>query len=212
MKKLVSILFYLLIGFIFPLISSLHLLFNYKVLLILAACIVLLMTQPEIDPADERSNRTKDKLSFWLILFGALFTIVLPLFEWSNKIDNMSEIAFVSYGGVIIILSGLILRYMSIRILGKFFTSTVMIQESHELIQKGPYKHLRHPSYTGALLCFIGFSILLEAWISLPFVLLIMGLIYRYRITAEEHTLRNYFGEQYERYQRFTWRLIPGIW
>src|SRR3954447_27028842 len=49
---------------------------------------------------------------------------------------------------------GLSLRWYAILYLGRFFTVNVAIHSGHEIIDTGPYKRIRHPSYAGALLAF----------------------------------------------------------
>src|SRR5262252_1383604 len=62
---------------------------------------------------------------------------------------------------------GGILRWYSILYLGRFFTVTVAIHSRHEIIDTGPYRHIRHPSYAGALLAILGLALCLANWASL---------------------------------------------
>ncbi|KAF9575173.1 hypothetical protein EC968_004109 [Mortierella alpina] len=52
----------------------------------------------------------------------------------------------------VLALVGYVLRRWSFITLDRFFTYELTIRSGHRLIQTGPYKYLRHPSYTGALL------------------------------------------------------------
>ena len=54
--------------------------------------------------------------------------------------------------GVCVFAIGLVLRLCSIIYLGRFFTFNVAIATDHRLIDSGPYRFVRHPSYTGALM------------------------------------------------------------
>ena len=54
---------------------------------------------------------------------------------------------------------GALLRWYSIFHLGRFFTVDVRVGDDHKVIDTGPYRQIRHPSYTGVLLEFIGFAI-----------------------------------------------------
>ncbi|HEY8132138.1 MAG TPA: isoprenylcysteine carboxylmethyltransferase family protein, partial [Thermoanaerobaculia bacterium] len=54
--------------------------------------------------------------------------------------------------GIALILGGMAIRATAIATLRRFFTTQVTIQESHELIDRGLYSVIRHPSYTGALI------------------------------------------------------------
>src|SRR5260370_15014341 len=57
--------------------------------------------------------------------------------------------------GFLLFLGGLILRWYSIGYLGRYFTVDVSISAEHKLIDSGPYRYIRHPTYTGALLAFL---------------------------------------------------------
>ena len=94
-------------------------------------------------------------------------------------------------------LTGVTLRWWAIRTLGAHFTRNLQIGTDHEVVARGPYRHLRHPSYTGAILMFAGVGI---------------GLGYAQRIPREEALLREQLGQPYVDYSARTRRLIPGVW
>lgn len=107
--------------------------------------------------------------------------------------------------------AALVLRWWSILVLGKFFTVDVAIASDHRLIVRGPYKYMRHPSYTGMMLAFAAFAVTLQNWVSLVGVLLPIALALAYRIRIEETALTKAFGDEYRTYSLSTKRLIPGI-
>ena len=59
--------------------------------------------------------------------------------------------SWVFYPGIVLMILGIILRQWSMAVLGRFFSGTVGTQEGQFVVEKGPYKYIRHPSYTGAL-------------------------------------------------------------
>lgn len=168
----------------------------------------------------EKSNRASspndedplDLNSHNLMLFGILASIIFPIYEWSYKHEIYLSCSIVTYLGIMILVFGIITRLWSIQVLDKYFMSNMAIPSNHKLVQKGLYKHIRHPAYTGSLLCLIGFSVTLEAWISLPVVVVIFLFVCNDKMNSQEKLLIKHFGKQYELYQRFSWRLIPGIW
>lgn len=114
--------------------------------------------------------------------------------------------------GLALMTAGLALRWWSIRVLANFFTVDVTIRPGHELIRRGPYRLLRHPSYTGALMTFYGFALALgNAW-SLLVVVVPVTAAFLWRIRIEERVLASAFPEQYAAYTRETKRLIPYLW
>src|SRR4029450_9566001 len=76
--------------------------------------------------------------------------------------------------GVVLFVAGLILRWWAIITLGRFFTVDVTIEKGHELVERGPFRIVRHPSYAGVLLAFFGFALSLRNWASLLVILLPM--------------------------------------
>ena len=107
---------------------------------------------------------------------------------------------------------GLSLRIWAIIALGKFFTVQVAVHADHRVVRTGPYRWLRHPSYTGALIAFAGLGMLAgNAW-SLAIIMIGIGAAFSYRIAVEERALRARLGAEYAEYARVTKRLIPFVY
>jgi protein-S-isoprenylcysteine O-methyltransferase Ste14 len=113
--------------------------------------------------------------------------------------------------GIFLMLLGIALRWYSVAVLGKYFTFDVSIQSGQVLVEVGPYRYIRHPSYTGALLTLLGFGLALGNWAGLAAALSCMGFAYAYRIPVEEAALSSALGEVYKQYMRRTWRLVPFL-
>ena len=62
---------------------------------------------------------------------------------------------------------GVAFRLWAVLSLGRFFRVAVTTQDDHRLIERGPYRRLRHPSYTGALVTLFGFGLTIGNWLSL---------------------------------------------
>lgn len=114
-------------------------------------------------------------------------------------------------GGLVVFAVGIFLRWYSIIHLGRFFTVNVAIATDHQLVETGPYRLIRHPAYTGALLAFVGFGLVLRNWVSLLVVSLPISLAFLYRIKVEERALVEALGDRYQAYAKRTKRLIPFI-
>src|SRR5438270_4597161 len=114
--------------------------------------------------------------------------------------------------GVVLFVAGLSLRWWAIITLGRFFTVDVTIEKDHELVERGPFRLVRHPSYTGVLLAFLGFALSLGNWAALLVILLPIGAAFIHRMNVEENALSDALGPQYTDYMRRTKRLIPFIY
>lgn len=107
---------------------------------------------------------------------------------------------------------GLALRWIAILTLGRYFTANVAVQPGQSVISAGPYRHLRHPSYTGLLLAFLGLGVFFGNWLSLAALMVPITLAIVYRLRLEESVLVGALGQPYSAYCARTKRLIPFVW
>ena len=114
--------------------------------------------------------------------------------------------------GLAMIVAGLVIRWIAIVTLWRYFTVAVTIADDHRLITQGLYGIVRHPSYTGSILSFIGLALTFSNWYSLAIVVIPITTAFMYRIKVEESALLEFFGEQYREYALKTKRLIPMIY
>jgi protein-S-isoprenylcysteine O-methyltransferase Ste14 len=143
----------------------------------------------------------------WLtgILLAFLFSSVLP-----GARLRLNEVV-VFCGGIVLMLAGVAFRWYSARVLGKYFTFDVATHNEQALVKEGPYRYIRHPSYSGALISLAGFGLALGNWASLAAAVSCLGLAYCYRIPVEEAALIVALGETYVQYKKRTWRLLPFV-
>jgi protein-S-isoprenylcysteine O-methyltransferase len=114
--------------------------------------------------------------------------------------------------GVAIVLAGVALRAWAIVTLGRYFRRGVTIEPGQTLVRLGPYRLLRHPSYTGLLLSCFGFGLAFGSWVSAAVALLIAFAGMLPRIHVEERALAQAFGAEYADYANARARLVPRIW
>jgi len=114
--------------------------------------------------------------------------------------------------GFILFLGGLALRWYSIGYLGRYFTVDVSISAEHVLIDSGPFRYVRHPTYAGALLAFVGLGFCFGNWLSILFLSIPIMAAFLWRIRIKERALIDAFGENYRSYMKRTKRLIPFLY
>ncbi|MGA2624155.1 MAG: isoprenylcysteine carboxylmethyltransferase family protein [Bacteroidota bacterium] len=119
---------------------------------------------------------------------------------------------FISVSGLSLIVIGLIVRWIAILTLRKYFTVDVSIVSDHRIVTHGLYRWVRHPSYAGSLLSFLGLGICFSCWVSTLVVFLPILVAFIYRIRVEEKVLAAYLGDEYGQYSASTKRLIPGVY
>jgi protein-S-isoprenylcysteine O-methyltransferase len=114
--------------------------------------------------------------------------------------------------GIALFVLGLVLRWYAIVYLGRFFTVDVAIASDHRIIDTGPYRLMRHPSYTGLLLAFLGLGICFRNWLGLLFAIVPTTTLLLWRIRIEEAALTRALGDAYLNYSARTRRLIPFVY
>ena len=114
--------------------------------------------------------------------------------------------------GLVLLLAGIILRGWAFKTLGRYFTFTVMVSADQPVISAGPYRLLRHPSYTGLLLGCAGIGLASANWVALAGLTLLPLALLLWRIQVEENALLATLGEPYRRYAAQHKRLVPLVW
>jgi protein-S-isoprenylcysteine O-methyltransferase Ste14 len=128
--------------------------------------------------------------------------------RWAMAGDGWAAVA----AGLTVAVLGIGFRVWAILTLGPLFKFVVVIQHEHHVVDNGPYRFLRHPSYTGALGALLGIGIALDNWLAAAAIVLIPLAAVLIRIKVEETRLTAALGPEYGQYAARTQRLIPGVW
>jgi protein-S-isoprenylcysteine O-methyltransferase len=149
----------------------------------------------------------------------ALIFILIAICSWlagffmakepSWTLPHKSQFYFL---GLALFVAGFVVRWWAIIYLGKFFTTKVMISPDQRVIKSGPYRYIRHPSYTGSLLITLGIGCCLGNIGSLLILAACAFFSLWRRILVEEAALIDAFGDQYRVYMTKTKRLIPLLY
>jgi protein-S-isoprenylcysteine O-methyltransferase Ste14 len=95
--------------------------------------------------------------------------------------------------------------------LGGNWSGAVTVKEGHELIDRGPYRRIRHPIYTGLLLSVLGTGLAAgRVYGLLAFVIALVAMVRKLRI--EELYMAQEFGDRYAAYGQRSWALLPWIY
>ena len=154
-------------------------------------------------------------LLLWVVIFSSIFCGI-----WIGEAQgpNLPSGAIVfgapwmKFASLLVLIFGLILRWTAVLSLGKSFSANVAIHSTQTVLKTGLYRWMRHPSYTGLLLCILAVGLHTRNWISLLAIFVPPAVALLYRIHVEEIALREHFGQEYIDYSRQTSRLIPGIY
>lgn len=114
--------------------------------------------------------------------------------------------------GLILMAVGIFIRQWAVFTLGRFFTADVRVHPDQTVVERGPYRWVRHPSYSGLLIFFVGLGLALSNWLSLLVLAVLPAVGLLIRIRSEERALFAALGEDYRRFAATHRRLFPGIW
>jgi protein-S-isoprenylcysteine O-methyltransferase Ste14 len=146
----------------------------------------------------------------WIVIMASVSAGVFVAQNWrAGALSHGREFAYL---GVALFATGLVFRWWAIITLGRFFTVDVTIEKDHELVERGPFRLVRHPSYTGVLLAFIGFALTLRNWAAIQIVLVPIFAAFVRRMNVEEEALRGALGDRYAEYMKRTKRLVPLVY
>ena len=149
-------------------------------------------------------------LILWIVISAAITGC-----EWLSAV-----VAAPLFGGapwlrlasLLVLLTGLVIRWTAILTLGKAFSANVAIQKEQKLKRSGLYRFVRHPSYSGLLLILLAVGLDSRNWAGLLVLIVPATAALLYRIHIEEAALSEAFGKQYTDYGKATWRLVPGLY
>jgi protein-S-isoprenylcysteine O-methyltransferase Ste14 len=156
---------------------------------------------------------SKDRHSLkliWLVNLTAITLGIMAAYRLPAGRIHLGQIGLEI--GYCLFVPGLVLRWWSIIYLGRFFTTNVAIATDHRLIDSGPYRFIRHPSYAGGLMTLLGFTLCIPNWASWLLILVPCCAVQLWRIHVEEQALLGGLGEPYRSYMQRTKRLILWIY
>ncbi|MBL8858794.1 MAG: isoprenylcysteine carboxylmethyltransferase family protein [Planctomycetes bacterium] len=176
---------------------------------------ILLVELPHLfgrrsDKAQDRRADRASLRSLWLAIgcgiAGAYYlraSAVGPLFDLST---------LVLAAALVLVFLGCALRLWAVKTLGRLFTVDVAIRAGHSLVTSGPFRFVRHPSYTGLLAMFVGWSVTFANVASAVALLAPLTIALFYRLHVEESALSGAFGADYAEYCARTKRLVPFVY
>ncbi len=153
--------------------------------------------------------RYEDRSSRLLISLSMLLSLTIAFLFAASGIASLPSWAF--YLGIGLMIAGILLRQWSIAVLGRYFSRTVGVQEGQAVVDRGPYRLVRHPAYTGSLLTMVGLGFVLQSWGAVLVLIVFFGVAFGYRIHVEEGVLTSKLGDEYVAYAKKTKRLIPYV-
>jgi protein-S-isoprenylcysteine O-methyltransferase Ste14 len=156
-------------------------------------------------------GQTPDRSMIFIMLLGWIgFPVAFAVAAWSNFVLVRHQKMWF-WLGIGLLLLGSALRRHCFKMLGSYFTANVKVADDQTVIREGAYRWVRHPSYTGGMLMYLGTGLALTNWLSVLVIVILGGLGYAYRVRVEEQALTSALGQTYREYMQRTKRFVPFI-
>ena len=159
---------------------------------------------------DERT--LEDRLALGAATVGLSIVPLLWVATGFPSVANYAFMPWMGWIGVMVEAAFLALFYASHRQLGKNWSVTLEIRDSHKLVTDGLYRFVRHPMYSSFWLWAIAQFLLLPNWVAGLAGLAGVAILYFIRVGKEEDMMRQAFGQAYDTYAGRTGRVIPRPW
>jgi protein-S-isoprenylcysteine O-methyltransferase Ste14 len=159
------------------------------------------------ESSGQRSIQRVVHLIFVIISYAITFFQFKNIFLWDRIIPNYE---YVEYIGIAILVFSLLFAIWARIVLGRNWSGAIQKVEGQRLVCSGPYKYIRNPIYTGIVCGFFGTFITLGSLASIMGFCIIL-ITYIIKINREQRFLILEFGEEYEKYIKKSWALIPYI-
>jgi protein-S-isoprenylcysteine O-methyltransferase Ste14 len=150
-----------------------------------------------------------DRGTFHQIMLTVYGTQAAALVELVLRRPSALPFDALGGGALLVMGAGLALRTWAVATLGGWFTLQVGVQPAQRLVRTGPYRLIRHPSYTGAFVALTASAVLLRAWVTVVLGAIALYAAFRRRIRHEERLLATVLPG-YRRYMARTGGLVPA--
>lgn len=179
--------------------------------LLLAAWVLLEFVLRRGDEARNWQGGEEDRSSTRLVVVTYVIAFLAPFLLDTSGVGVTIANSVLAWIGIAVGVVGLAIRIWAMRVLGQDYTRSLRTRDAQVLVERGPYRLVRHPGYIGSILVWAG-SRLAVNWLVASATALALLLVYAYRISAEERMLVDHFGDAYRAYKTRTWRLVPYVW
>lgn len=177
---------------------------------LLASEMTLALSRRAGESGTDRGSADQGSLRLlWIVITSAL--TAGHIIGFSGIGPYVGPYAVWRWSGIGVFVAGLLLRRWAIRHLGRFFTVDVAIASDQRVVSDGPYRYVRHPTYSGLMLEFAGIGLTLYSVTALVVIVVPTFLALLHRVRVEEAALVEGLGSSYRTYMSRTRRFVPGV-
>ena len=161
-------------------------------------------------PTVYRETRAQ-RLRYWVWLVSAYLLLLYgPRLPYPLNLRIVPHVTPTALTAAALCLIGLAFAVWARVTLGRNWSGVVTLKEGHELIERGPYRFVRHPIYTGILTMFFATALALGHLAGFAATLLMFASFW-IKHRDEEKLMLQQFPGQYAAYRRRTRRIIPFV-
>jgi protein-S-isoprenylcysteine O-methyltransferase Ste14 len=155
-----------------------------------------------------------DRGTVWVnrVVGGGGIAAAFALLPVTRERADLALPAALAWGGIGVAACGMAIRAWAMGTLGRYFTATLQLQRDQPIIDRGPYRWIRHPSYLGGDLALVGVGLTCGTLPSALLMAVPFIAAHVWRIPIEERMLAQTRGDQWPPYRARTWRMLPYVW
>ena len=157
-----------------------------------------------------REKRTQ-RLRYSILLIAGYFLLINGRrLSYPLNVRVIPDMEGIAWAGVVLCVAGLAFCLWARATLGRNWSGTITLKEGHELIERGPYRLVRHPIYTGLITMFLATVIVLGHVAGIIGAVLVF-VSFWIKLNEEEKVMLKQFPDQYAAYQQRVKRIIPFV-
>jgi len=180
---------------------------------IIIACLIGFFAsvfQPAYSPIENRDGDEGTALQIVWSVFLALFISMVEAMHVNYPVSMSLNWVFAI--GLSAAIAGIAIRTWAFLTLKESFTWFVHVEKDQELVDKGPYRWIAHPSYTGALMIYTGIPLMFQSYFATLIAIVLLTYAFYRRIVLEESVMLKQMGDKYTHFLSSRKRLFPGLW
>lgn len=151
------------------------------------------------------------RLRYWVLLVVAYFLLMyghrLP---YPLNLRIIPHVTPIAWAAAVLCVIGLAFALWARITLGRNWSGVVTLKEGHELVERGPYRFVRHPIYTGILTMFFATALAVGHLAGFAATLLMFASFW-IKLRDEEQLMLQQFPVRYAAYRRRAKRIIPFV-
>jgi len=180
--------------------------------LLIIACWVLLILYWNLSARSTKPVAERQTLTGRLARVPVWLGYILLIVAWAHPFGMMviPHTVIAEYLGVAICALGLFAAVWSRKTLGDDWSRDVEFKQGHKLVERGPYRFVRHPIYTSHLLMGLGTAVASGSLVAFA-GLLLFSIGFWIKLKQEEGLLLRHFPEEYPAYQARVKALVPFV-